>query len=101
MNKKNDFCPYCKSKNTHVAQIRKNKAAPKPIYRCRDCERRFTIDDGYKKLRHPKIVIRAAMNLSKKGASLREVVEYLRENFRVNVTRKAVYDWKKRFEEYS
>ena len=90
-------CIYCNSRNIYVVQLRKNLYAIKPIYLCKNCNRRFTPDDGFKKFRFSPIVIKTAIQLLSNGHSLSQITYYLNTNFRVKVSRKSILDWKKRY----
>ena len=91
----------CFSRDVYIVQQRKNLSSLKPIYKCRACKRRFTPDDGFKKFRYPTIVIKTALDLLKKDISLGEIVHYLNYNFRTKLTRKTIFDWKKKFSKKS
>ena len=100
MGKNIDFfekCIYCSSKNIYVVQIRKNINSEKEIFRCRECKRRFCLDDGFKKFRSPPIVIKTTLKLLEDGLSLSQIVYYLNQNFRIKVSRKTILDWKRKF----
>lgn len=90
-------CLYCLSSNTYVVQLRKNISLTKPIYKCENCKRRFTPDNGFKKFRYSPTTIKTALELLKKETSLGDVAIYLNHTFKVNITRKTIFDWKKRF----
>ena len=96
-NKKGCSCIFCFCTDTYFIQYRKNISGPKSIYKCRACKRRFTPNDGFKKFRYSPVVIKSALDLLKRGASLGKVVNYLNHSFRLRVTRKTIFDWKKKF----
>lgn len=91
------ICINCHSDKIRGVQIRKNIGIKKQIYLCIDCNRRFTLDDGFKKFRHSPTIIKTAIELTKNGSSLSQVANYLLQNFKVKVSRKTIFDWKKRF----
>lgn len=90
-------CIYCFSKNIYGVQLRKNKSSVKQIYKCKDCKRRFTPNNGFKKFRYPIVMIKTALELLNKGSSLGEISSYLNRNFKTKITRKTIFDWKRRF----
>ncbi len=89
-------CLYCASNDTYVIQLRKNLNSIKQIYKCRKCKRRFT-PGMFKKFRYPPAMIKTALELLKKKTSLGNITLYLNHTFKVKITRKTVFDWKKRF----
>jgi len=93
----NKICVFCESQNTKKIQIRQNKSIKKQIYLCLDCKRKFTPDNEFKKFRHSPFVIKATLELLKKGSSLAQTVSYLNQTFRINISRKTIFDWKKKF----
>ncbi|MFA4960744.1 MAG: hypothetical protein WC548_03725 [Candidatus Pacearchaeota archaeon] len=90
-------CVYCNSEKTRIAQLRKNKKIEKPIYFCKNCCKKFTPNDGFKRFRHPAIIIKTAVSLMRNGYSLGQVVYNLNRTFKVRVSRKTIFDWKKKF----
>jgi transposase-like protein len=90
-------CISCDSNNTIFVQIRKNKSGDKKIYRCKECEKRFVLPDEYNNFRHPPVIIKSALIMLEKGNSLAQVSYYLNRTFRIVVTRKTIFDWKRKF----
>ncbi|MFH0712188.1 MAG: hypothetical protein V1889_03675 [archaeon] len=97
LNKNLKKCPHCNSKNIRFAQIRKNISIEKKIYRCKNCRKRFTIDNSFKKFRYSPIIIKSAIKILEEGSSLGQTVYYLNKTFRVRITRKTILDWKRKF----
>ena len=98
MNSKN--CLYCLSENTCFTQLRKNKGIIKEIHRCKECNRRFTPNNSFKKFRFSPVVIKTSLELLSQGASYGEISNYIRQNFRLQTTRKTILDWKRKFANY-
>ncbi|MBR9701514.1 hypothetical protein GOV13_01190 [Candidatus Pacearchaeota archaeon] len=90
-------CIHCSSKDFKPIQLRKNKTTLKQIYLCKKCCRRFTLDDGFKKFRHPPLVIKTALRLFEKGYSLSQITYNISQNYNIKVSRKTILDWKRRF----
>jgi transposase-like protein len=91
-------CDVCSSTNTYIVQVRKNRYDERSIYRCRDCDRRFTPTPAAgKKARHSADIISAALSLRAHGTSLARTVEHLAISYKVRITRKTILDWEKRF----
>lgn len=90
-------CIHCNSNKIYAIQTRKNKSNIKQIYLCKNCNRRFTPDDGFKKFRHPPFIIKTAIKLIQENLSLGQITYDLNQNFRIRVSRKTILDWKKKF----
>ena len=90
-------CIHCSSKDIYIVQLRKNKFTTKSIYLCKKCNRRFTPDDGFKRFHHPPIIIKTAIRLIQNNFSLGQTTYNLNQNFGINISRKTILDWKKRF----
>ena len=69
------ICPICKSENT--IKWTKRQTQNRGLiqrYKCKDCNKTFTIDDGFFRMRnHPK-KITCALDLFYRGVSTRKVV---------------------------
>lgn len=90
-------CLFCNSEAIYVVQYRNNLNIVKPIYRCRDCGRRFTPDDGFKKFRTSPVIIKAALNMLEQKFTLSQITYNLYQTFGVGVSRKSILDWKRKF----
>ena len=101
MNNKNNketkvknICPNCKSKNT--IKWTKRKTQNRGIiqrYKCKDCGKYFTIDDGFFRMRnHPK-KITLCLDLFYRGISTRKVQEHLQAFYPHNSSNVTIYKW--------
>ena len=101
MNNKNNkqtevknICPNCKSKNT--IKWTKRKTQNRGIiqrYKCKDCGKYFTIDDGFFRMRnHPK-KITCALDLFYRGVSTRKVQEHFQAFYPHNSSNVTIYNW--------
>lgn len=88
-----DICPHCKS-NKQITKhgLRHNKYGDIQRYSCKLCNRRFSINVGFEKMRATPNIITSAMQLYFTGESFRNVQKFLRLQG-VNVSHMAVYKW--------
>ena len=74
-----NICPFCKSEN--VIKWTKRKTQNRGLiqrYKCKDCNKTFTKDDGFFRMRnHPK-KITCALDLFYRGVSTRKVQEHFK-----------------------
>ncbi len=89
-----NICPNCGSKN--VIKWTKRKTQNRGLiqgYKCKDCGKTFTIDDGFFRMRnHPK-KITCAMDLFYRGVSTRKVQEHFKAFYPHNSSHKSAYKW--------
>jgi transposase-like protein len=76
---------------------RSNKTREKQTYFCKKCNHKFTPDDGFKGVRFPPEVILQAVSLSKKGFTLKQVVEEIGNQYDMRVGESTVHDWTKKY----
>jgi transposase-like protein/predicted RNA-binding Zn-ribbon protein involved in translation (DUF1610 family) len=89
-----NICLNCGSEN--VIKWTKRKTQNRGLiqrYKCKDCKKTFTIDDGFFRMRnHPK-KITCAMDLFYRGVSTRKVQEHFKAFYPHNSSHKSVYKW--------
>ena len=90
-------CQFC-TKITAVKQgYRNNKTGKKQKYQCLDCNQWFVEDDGFKKMRYPPNIIVLAIHLHNDGLSLFQVKNILWQHHGINVTRRTISQWTKKY----
>jgi transposase-like protein len=90
-------CPYCNNFNTVKAGIRHNKCVEKQMYKCKDCNRKYTPDDGFLRMRKDPTIIMEAVSCHVRGMSLQEV-RYTLEGWRgVLIPRKTILMWTRKY----
>jgi len=89
-------CPICASEKIVKHGIRHNKYGNIQRYSCKHCNRRFTINLGFEKMRSTPQTITSAMQLYFTGESLRNIQKFLRLQG-VNVSHKTIYLWIKKY----
>jgi transposase-like protein len=91
---KNVTFPKCNSENT--IKWTKRKTQNRGLiqrYKCKDCDKAFTVDDGFFRMRnHPK-KITCALDLFYRGVSTRKVQEHFKAFYPHNSSHKSVYKW--------
>jgi transposase-like protein len=90
-------CPHCTSKNCVQHTTRKNKSGWKRVYRCLDCKRIHTPNNGFLKMKTPSHIVIKALSLHDKGLSYKEVVDYLWEQERHKTTKSVVHYWVRKY----
>lgn len=91
-------CKFCNSDKITKKGIKKTKHGEFQQYKCKDCNKRFTLNFGFEKMRATPEAITASMNLYFNGESLRHVSDSMKL-FGVKVTHVTVLNWIKRYSE--
>lgn len=89
-------CLYCESDNITKDGLRHNKYGDIQKYYCKNCNKYFTINIGFEKMKHDPRGITTAMQLYFSGESLRNVAKSLRL-LGIDVTHQTVYNWIKKY----
>jgi len=66
-------CAFCGSMRLVKCGLRYNKGGKKQTYKCKACGRRFSIDDGFSKMKNKPETITHALDLYFKGLSLEQL----------------------------
>ena len=88
------ICPNCKS--TNVIKWTKRKTQNRGIiqrYKCKDCGKYFTIDDGFFRMRNNPKKITCAIDLFYRGVSTRKVQEHFQAFYPHNSSNVTIYNW--------
>ncbi len=94
---KPEACPFCKSKSFIKWGFRFNCTTKKQRWKCKDCSKLFTIDDGFFKMKHKREVITCCLNLYMNGMSLRKVVNHFNQFSEYQVSHQSVLNWIRRY----
>lgn len=89
---KADSCKFCNSKDIMKKGLRKNKNYELQIFKCKNCNKRFSINLGFERMKASPQVITSAMQLYFSGESLRNVQHFLALQG-VKITHKTVWNW--------
>lgn len=71
-------CVACGSGNLMKWGVRKNKAGPIQVFKCRECGRFFTVNIGFERMKHNPKATTTALQLYFSGESLRKTMESLK-----------------------
>ena len=85
-------CVFCHSSNIKKFGVRKNKSGDIQRFLCADCEKTFSVNFGFEKMKHNPQAVTSAMQLYFSGESLRNTMESLRL-LGVEVSHQTVYNW--------
>lgn len=98
VNKKLAVCIFCKSRN--YAKWGKRKTKDREMiqtYKCKNCRKRFTIDDGFYRMRNSEKKITQAIDLYFSNLSSRKVRNHFRRHLEHNASHVTVLDWCRRY----
>jgi transposase-like protein len=87
---------FCHSSNIKKFGIRKNKSGNIQRFLCADCEKTFSVNIGFEKMKHNPQAVTSAMQLYFSGESLRNTMKSLRL-LGVEVSHKTVFMWIKKY----
>lgn len=91
-------CKFCNSKN--FAKWGKRKTENRGLiqtYKCRDCGKRFTNDNGFYRMRNNESKITQAIDLYFSNLSSRKVRNHFRRHLSHNASHETVLDWCRRY----
>lgn len=91
-----DSCQFCHSKNIKKYGIRRNKHTAIQRFVCSDCQKTFSMNLGFERMKHNPKGITTAMQLYFSGESLRNVSRSLKL-LGMDVTHQTVYNWIKKY----
>jgi len=91
-------CLYCQSPQIVKDGVRHNNHGNIQKFRCKACDRYFTINIGFERMKHSPQGITAALQLYFSGESLRNTAKSLRL-IGVEVSHKTVYCWIRKYVE--
>ena len=92
--KTEEICPNCKK--TNIKKDGKRKTQNRGLiqrYKCRDCNKRFVVNDGFFRMRNNPQKITCALDLFFKGVSTRNVQEHFKAFYPHNSSHKSIYKW--------
>jgi len=87
-------CPFCSSNNVIKRGVRKTENRGKvQRYGCKNCNKRFCIDDEFWKMKNHEKKITLCIDLYYKGVSFRKLQEHLRAFYSHNSHYSTIYRW--------
>ena len=88
------ICKKCDGRNIKKDGVRATKNRNKvQRYKCKDCSHRFSIDDGFWKMKNHENKITSCMNMYYAGMSLRKIQEHLQMFAPKNSHYSTIYRW--------
>ena len=88
------ICEKCKGRNIKKDGVRKTKnRGYVQRYKCKDCSYRFSMDDGFWKMKNNEKKITACINMYYAGMSLRKIQEHLQMFAPKNCHYSTIYRW--------
>src|SRR3989344_5899852 len=87
-------CQNCKGQNVKKDGLRKTENRGKiKRYACKECGYRFTLDDGFFRMRNHPTKITQSIDLFYRGVSTRKVQEHLGVFYPHNASNVSIYKW--------
>jgi transposase-like protein len=94
---KPEECRICKSSDLIRSGTRKLKNGLRQLYFCKSCGYKFSVDEGFSKMKSdPKIVV-SALDLFFKGLSYRKIVDHIKQNYHMEYTHPAILKWVRKY----
>ena len=91
-------CPYCKNDKHKKDGLRKTDNRGKlQRYKCKACNRRFTNDEGFYRMRNSPEKITQALDLYFGSMSSRKIRNYFRRHLPHNASHITILDWARRY----
>src|SRR3989344_9242091 len=94
MEKQKIICPECKKNN--IIKWTKRKTINRGIvqrYKCKDCGKYFTLNDGFYRMRNLPHKITLCLDLFYRGVSTRKIQEHLQSFYPHNSSHVSIYKW--------
>ena len=88
------ICSKCSSEN--IIKWTKRKTENRGLiqrYKCNNCNKTFTLDDGFFRMRNAPQKITCAIDLFYRGVSTRKVQEHFKAFYPHNASHKSIYKW--------
>ncbi len=89
-------CSFCKSENLKKSGVRHNKSGDIQRFACKDCNKTFSVNLGFEKMKSSPEIITQSLQLYFTGESLRNVQKFLKLQG-VDVSHKTIYCWVKKY----
>src|SRR4030067_2862490 len=90
--------PFCKGVGSVIRKgYRYNKSRRKQVWKCTICNRKFTPDDGFWKMKNSPETIVEAIDLYEVGHSLEETKEHLWKHHSISISETSIRNWVKKY----
>ena len=96
--KPNCKCIHCKSTNFVKKGFRKTEQRGKiQKYYCKDCQRFFTNDEGFYRMRYSDTTITLSVDMYLSNLSSRKMRNQLKRHFQTKVSHMTILDWVRKY----
>jgi putative transposase len=95
--KEENLCPRCKSIRISKAGFRYNDGKKVQRYQCRDCKYRFTLNEGFERMRNDPKIITLSLDLYFKGISLHKISDHINQFYGVKICYTSIYRWIRKY----
>lgn len=86
------LCKYCDSGRITKNGMRKNKTGTIQIFKCLDCNKQFSENIGFEKMRYNDSIVTGALQMYYSGMSVRDIENHY-EMLGIKVDHSSIYDW--------
>jgi putative transposase len=87
---KNDIgCKFCGSQKI----IKYGWKSNKQVYKCKDCARKFVLNQGFEGLCYDPRIVAATLDLYFKGVSLRKIADHLKQFYGLDMDHSTIHRW--------
>jgi len=90
-------CKFCGSENVVKRGYRSTQRGKIQRFFCKDCEKKFIVDEGFEKMKATPETVTVALDLYFKGISMRAIVDHLKQFYDVEVSHVAIYKWIRKY----
>jgi transposase-like protein len=89
-----EACKFCGSTNLIKRGHRKNKSGRVQRFLCKDCGRRFVVNEaGFQKMEYNPKIVTLALDLYFKGVSLRKITDHIKQFYGLKVHFSTILRW--------
>ena len=89
--------PFCKGVDVIRKGCRRNKSGKKQMWMCKPCNKKFTPDDGFWKMKNKPESVVEALDLYEVGHSLKETKSHLWKHHGVSISETSIRNWVKKY----
>lgn len=89
-------CRFCSSSNCIRYGHRHGKRNVQ-LYLCKNCNRKFSPDNGFIKMRNSPKIITATLDLYFKGLSFRKISDHLQQFYKVEISHVTILNWIRKY----
>ena len=90
-------CRFCGMEHYKPAGFRKTKIGRKRIFKCMVCNRRFTPDNAYLRMKNEPNLISECLSLNMSGMSFRLISQHLKREKGIEVSHMSIYRWVRKY----